>query len=102
MNRSIRIEVGSAARAAEQSRAAEAEERGEHKSTAEVRMRAATGMKFELPSGPASGPGEALPVQPSPAGASAQAAVPAQTPGPSLGARLADAWRALFGWGSKR
>jgi len=102
----MRIEVGSAARAAEQSRKAEAEERGEFKSTVGIRVSRAVGQKFELPSGPASGPGEALPVIPS---ANVEQAPPAskappaeaKTSGGTLGARLANAWRSLFRRGTE-
>jgi len=106
----MRIEVGSAARAAEQSRKAESEERGEFKSTVGIRVSRAVGQKFELPGGPASGPGEALPVIPSanadqavPTGPSGKKEAPSEvnTGGGTLGARLANAWRSLFGRGTK-
>ena len=103
----MRIEPGSAARAAEQSRKAEAEARGEFKPTVGIRVSRAVGQKFELPSGPATGPGEALPAIPK-AGTeqAAQAGPPAtqaetKTSGGTLGARLANAWRGLFRRGTK-
>jgi len=104
----MRIEPGSAARAAEQSRKAEAEARGEFRSTAGIRVSRAVGQKFELPSGPASGPGEAMPVissasveQAAPTGPPASKEAPAQASGGTLGVRLANAWRSLFRRGTK-
>jgi hypothetical protein len=98
MNRGIRIDVGSAARAAEQSREADAAARGEFKGTAGIRVTRAVGQKFELPGGPARGPGEALPAAPS----AAQEPAKSEASAPSLTARLAGVLRGLFGRGAKK
>ena len=100
----MRIDVGSAARSAEQRREAESAERGEFKSTVGIHVSRAVGQKFELPSGPASGPGEALPVPASEAKEQVPKAAPIEREagGGSLTSRLADAWRILFGRGSKK
>lgn len=109
MNRSIRIEGGSAARAAEQSREADAAARGEIKGTAGIRVTRAVGQKFELPGGPATGPGEALPI---PArAAQEQGSIRGdeqalkEAPGassPSLTSRISGVFRSLFGRGAKK
>jgi hypothetical protein len=104
MNRGIRIDAGSAARAAEQSGEAEAAERGEFKPTVGIRVARAVGQKFELPSGPASGPGEALPA-PSPAAqaqAPPEAPVAAKASSAPLAARIASVFRGLFRRGTKK
>ena len=100
----MRIDVGSAARSAEQRREAEAAERGEFKSTVGIHVSRAVGQKFELPSGPASGPGEALPVPVSAAKEQAPKPAPVEreTGGGSLASRVAEAWRILFRRGSKK
>ncbi len=100
MNREIRIDVGSAARAAEQSREADAAERGEFKRTAGIRVTRAVGQKFELPTGPATGAGEALPLPPSAAPAQERASgeTPAEAKASSqpLTARIAGLFRGWF------
>lgn len=104
MNQGMRIEVGSAARAAEQSREADAAERGEFKPTAGIRVARAVGQKFQLPGGPASGPGEALPIPLSAAQEQASKEKPAEpkTSGAPLASRMADAFRSLFRRGVKK
>ncbi|MGD0577823.1 MAG: hypothetical protein ABSC08_02730 [Bryobacteraceae bacterium] len=104
MNRGIRIDVGSAARAAEQSREADATERGEFKPTAGIRVARAVGQKFELPVGPATGPGEALPIPRSAAQEQASKEEPTEpkASGAPLTSRIAGVFRGLFRRGSKK
>jgi hypothetical protein len=109
MNRGIRIDAGSAAKAAEQNREADAAARGEFKGTPGIRMTRAVGQKFELPGGPASGPGEALPIAPTAAreqgSAQGQEQAFKEAPersSPSLTSRISGVFRSLFGRGARK
>ncbi|MGD0001244.1 MAG: hypothetical protein ABSE21_14200 [Bryobacteraceae bacterium] len=109
MNRGIRIDAGSAAKAAEQSREADAAARGEFKGPTGIRMTRAVGQKFELPGGPATQAGEALPVAPSAAreqgSAQGQEQAIKEAPeasSPSLTSRISGIFRSLFGRGAKK
>ena len=109
MNRGIRIDAGSAAKSAEERREADAAARGEFQRTAGIRMTRAVGQKFELPGGPATQAGEALPI-PAPA-AQEQGSIrgheqalkeAAEASSPSLPSRISGVLRSLFGRGAKK
>jgi hypothetical protein len=101
MNRGIRIDAGSAAKSAEERREAEAAARGEFQRTAGIRMTRAVGQKFELPGGPATQAGEALPIPAPAAQAQALKEAPAAS-SPSLTSRISGVFRSLFGRGARK